>query len=203
MTMHCLKPFDGLFEMKGITLIDHRSSQPAPKSAVTTRRMALFGGADAGPAKEPSVPNSWMASPTSHPFFLLMLKWLNERFMTGEGGSMRENLTGSVALFRAIEAYRAAKSKDSGYHGLHDHLNENSYVGPKGIEKAGLLVAPHEVEVLPSQYIHLCVGKEDHDGGIMEVCKVENTTFGAALCQLACGVRSPLINYAISYLWLL
>lgn len=144
-------------------------------------KVALFGRMGNNPGFEHSIPNAWMASTPSHPFFLQPAinvdKYMqNVGFGEGHDFVLPESLTGPVALREAIMDYEVNRVK----HGnrLDDGTANVVQTGPF----AGRQETPHEVILLPREIIYPYSWGEDGED-VRDVCWVLRARFDPEECK--------------------
>ncbi|KAL1897801.1 hypothetical protein Cpir12675_002144 [Ceratocystis pirilliformis] len=153
---------------------------------VSPNRMAFFGRMGTDKQFEHSIPNAWMASTPSHPFFLIPLESVLNRFNRAENWTdLPEDVTGPVALRQAILKYRKHYAWQNSPEALEQHMERHILAGP--YKKSPDL--EHTVQLLHHNVIYpFSWGPDNYD--VSKTCWVLQDTYNSENCKKALQVES-------------
>ena len=183
----CLRPLNGLFEEKNLTLIASGSASTSKPQHESRGRRALVGRMGTVDGFSHSIPNAWMASTPGHPFWMFPLQECARQIHENKNISP-EGLTGPEVLHRATNKYHENFGLSNETHKPDDldrYFTEDEQ-GKVGLETYNLFNhgknLKHDVEVLPFHYIfpYSWAG----DGAMFRrYCWVVNKDFDAQKCK--------------------
>lgn len=141
-----------------------------------------------------SIPNAWMASTPSHPFWLLPLESIKDNV---HSGTQPEFLTGPTALYARVEQY---KEEYGG--GDKGKMDEHYATGPwrhlfKPSAREQLTASPQSMVIIPFWEVYPC--SWDRDGSMYRhVCWVLDDEFDAKRCKSFLGLDARK-SHSITY----
>lgn len=153
----------------------------------------MFGRMGTDPSFEHSIPNAWMAASPGHPFFLVIMNEVKQRYKMIENKwrwtrvKPAETITGPVALRAAITEYQADKEA------MKDAVREHA----TSVEFKGERSKDDEVVLLPSHVIYPYSWGSDGEH-VRNVCWVVSNSFNAKVCKKRLAVEKD-GSIAITY----
>lgn len=148
----CLKPLDQLFSKHGVSVSEEDISNQANQTRFLST--AFFGRMNFDNTDATlfhTIPNAWMASTPGLSLFLLVLERLSDELtqqqITKSVKTTAEDLTGPIALYRAIQQYE--RTQDSGL-SPQNFLNSNQSLNL--FERSDL--SAEQIVILPPENIY-------------------------------------------------
>lgn len=214
----CLRPYEALFTQHNISLGSHsdttsiESTRHTPTANVASTSTSPPSTYMAGPntaflahmgtdyLKKYSIPNAWMASTPSHPFWLLPLDLVasgNKPY-----GDWPEAVTGPDALFHLVNRYLKEYSSDDDAEGrLDEFLNKSEMKDPyvRSLSETGLRVRAgiliNQLVLLEKEMIFPFWWGEKE---LESVCKAGTEGFDPETCKDVLNVQA-LGSHSITY----
>lgn len=214
----CLLPYEALFAQHNISLSSHSdainyqglthtsTNNPAPTSTspvnsyMSGPRTAFLGRMGTDYSKKYSIPNAWMASTPSHPFWLLPLDLVATG--TKPYGDWPEAVTGPDALFYLVNRYLGEyNSGDAASARLDRFLRRSElkglYIRSRGEKEfsAKIGVRMHQLVLLDKKTIYPYWWGEKE---LESVCRAGAEGFDPETCKDVLNVQA-LSSWSITY----
>ena len=180
-----------------------KSSQANDKTSLKLRgkpsfaaqeRKAFLGRMGTNEDFPHSIPNAWMASTPSHPFWLLPLESIKDNVYSGKEP---EYLTGPTALYERVKQYKEEYDGGEG-----NKMDEHYAKGPwrhlfKTSAQKQLMAPPQSMVILPFWEVYPY--SWDRDGSMCRhVCWVLDDKFDAKKCKSFLGLDARK-SHSITY----